>query len=146
MTIIDANLLLYAYNSRAPQQPAASKWLTQLLASGEVIGLPWLTLWAFIRVSTNSRIWPNPRTSSEAFGIVREWLAQPGVVPLEPGPLHEQILEGLVANYGAVGPLVMDAVLAALALEYGAVLASTDQDFRRFPDLRWVNPLAHHRL
>ena len=69
--------------------------------------------------------------------------AQPGVIPLNPGPLHAEILEKLVSNYGATGSLVTDAVMAALATEYGAALASTDQHFRRFPDLRWLNPLGN---
>jgi len=141
MTIIDANLLLYAYNADAPQQPMAAQWLGKLLASGEMVALPWVTIWAFIRISTNSRIWPDPRPAREAFAIVGEWLAQPGVVALQPGPLHAEILERLVGEYAAIGPLVTDAVLAALAMEYGALLASTDRDFRRFPELRWLNPL-----
>jgi toxin-antitoxin system PIN domain toxin len=143
MTIIDANLLLYAYNADAPQQPMAAQWLAQLLASGEMVALPWVTIWAFIRISANSRIWPNPRPAREAFAIVDEWLAQPGVVPLQPGPLHLEILQKLVTDNGITGPLLTDAVLAALAMEHGALLASTDQDFRRFPDLRWLNPLGN---
>jgi toxin-antitoxin system PIN domain toxin len=139
--VIDANLLLYAYNADAPEQRAAAEWLNRLLESGETIGLPWVTIWAFIRIGTNSRIWPNPRSAREAFAIVGEWLAQPGVIPLNPGPLHAEILEKLVRDYGAIGPLVTDAVLAALAMEHGAALASSDQGFRRFPDLRWVNAL-----
>jgi uncharacterized protein len=143
MTILDANLLLYAYNADAPQQRIAAQWLTKLFQSGELVGLPWVTIWAFIRISTNSRVWANPRPAKEAFAIVREWLAQPGVVALQPGPLHAEILEKLVCEHGATGPLVTDAVLAALAIEHGALLASTDQDFRRFPDLQWVNPLGN---
>jgi uncharacterized protein len=139
VTIIDANLLLHA---DAPQQRMAAKWLGKLLKSGEVVGVPWVTVWAFIRISTNSRIWANPLPSTEAFAIVGEWLAQPGVIPLHPGPLHAEILERLVGDCGAIRPLVTDAVLAALAMEHGALLASTDQDFRRFPELRWVNPLS----
>jgi hypothetical protein len=142
MTIIDANLLLYAYNADAPQQRTAAKWLAKLLKSDETIALPWITVWAFIRISTNSRVWANPRPAKEAFEIVGEWLAQPGVVQLHPGPLHAEILEKLVSECGATGPLITDAVLAALAIEYGAILASTDQDFRRFPNLRWLNPLS----
>lgn len=142
MTIVDANVLLYAYNADAPQQRIAAQWLAKLLASGETVGLPRVTVWAFIRISTNSRLWANPRPAGEAFAIAGEWLAQPGVVPLHPGPLHAAILEKLVCDHGATDPLVTDAVLAALAIEYGAVLASTDQDFRRFPDLRWLNPLS----
>ena len=80
---------------------------------------------------------PNPRPAKNAFAIVGEWLAQPGVIPLHPGPRHAEILEKLVS-----GPLVTDAVLAALAIEHGASLASTDHNFRRFPDLRWLNPLS----
>jgi len=141
MTILDANVLLYAYNADAPQQPSAAKWLKKLFASGDTIVLPWVTIWAFIRISTNSRIWPEPRPAADVFATVREWLAQPGVIALGPGPLHATILEELVVE-GAVGPQVTDAVLAALAMEHGAVLASTDQHFSRFRNLRWLNPLA----
>jgi toxin-antitoxin system PIN domain toxin len=142
MTIIDANLLLYAYNADAPQQPAAARWLRELFESGETIALPWMTLWAFVRISTNSRIWDNPRPAKAAFRLVREWLAQPGVVVLQPGPRHAEVLELLTVKHGATGALFTDAVLAALAIENGAVLASTDQDFRRFAGLRWLNPLG----
>lgn len=142
MTIIDANVLLYAYNADAPQQRMAAQWLAKLMESGEMIALPWVTIWAFIRIATNSRIWENPLSDRAVFAIVGEWLAQPGIVSLHPGPLHAGILERLVSDYGATGPLVTDAVLAALAIECGALLASTDQDFRRFPDLRWLNPLS----
>ena len=142
MTILDANLLLYAYNESAPERAAAAEWLTKLLESGETIALPWVSIWAFLRISTNARIFPNARSANEAFAIVNEWLAQPGVVVLQPGPRHFEILERLALRYAVNGPLMMDAVLAALAIENGAALASTDQDFRRLPEARWINPLA----
>jgi toxin-antitoxin system PIN domain toxin len=142
MTVIDANLLLYAYNADAPQQSAAAWWLAELLKSGKVIGLPWITLWAFIRIATNSRIWPSPLSAERAFAIIEEWMGQPGVVLLEPGARHMEILKKLAIEYSVTGPLVTDAVMAALALENGAMLASTDQNFRRFPELRWENPLS----
>jgi toxin-antitoxin system PIN domain toxin len=142
MTIVDANLLLYAYNADAPQQPAAAHWLQELLKTGENIGLPWITLWAFVRIATNNRIWPNPLSPDQAFTIVQQWLAQPGVIILEPGPRHVELLKRIANEYSVTGPLMTDAVLAALALENGATLASTDQGFRRFTELRWTNPLA----
>ncbi len=85
---------------------------------------------------------PNPKPAQEAFEIVREWLAQPGVAVVHPGPRHVDILEHLVTECGAAGPMVTDAALAALAPEYGATLASNDRDFSRFPELRWVNPIG----
>ncbi len=142
MTVLDANLLLYAYNADSPKQQAASSWLSELLASGETVAIPWITAWAFVRISTNSRIWSHPRPAGEAFAILAQWLDQPGVVSLNPGPRHRQILSQLVTGYGAIGPLVTDAALAALAIENGAILATTDQGFSRFEGLRWVNPLS----
>ena len=142
MTIVDANLLLYAYNADAPRHPAASAWLTELIRSGETVALPWITLWAFIRISSNSRIYANPRPAQETFAIIRELLEQPEVFVMEPGPRHAGILENLVAKHGITGALVTDAVFAAMAIENGATLASTDQNFRRFPGLRWIDPLG----
>jgi hypothetical protein len=141
MTIIDSNLLLYAYNADAPQQPAAASWLARLWDGGETIALPWVTIWSFLRICTNSRIWPNPLSARQAFSIIQEWIGGAGVIILQPGPRHAEILEELMVRHHAAGPLVSDTVLAALAVENGAVLASTDQDFRRFPNLRWIDPL-----
>jgi toxin-antitoxin system PIN domain toxin len=141
VTIPDVNILLYAYNADAPQHPAAVAWLKGLFDSGETIGLPWSIIWGFLRICTNPRLWPNPLPAQQAFEIIRGWIAEPGVVVIEPGPRHAEILEHLVIECRAGGPLVSDAVLAALALEFGATLASTDRDFGRFPDLRWVNPV-----
>lgn len=142
MTILDANVLLYAYNADAPQQRPVARWLEKQIGNGEMMALPWVTIWAFVRITTNPRLWLNPQPARKAFAIIREWLAQPGVILLNPGPLHAEILERLVSEHNASGPLLTDAVLAALAVEHGASLASTDQDFRRFPDIRWINPLS----
>lgn len=141
MTLLDANILLYAYNSAAPQHKKAAAWLEDLLSGAEMVCIPWVSLWAFVRIATNPRIWPNPKSTDDCFSIIRELLAHPGVAILEPGERHAEILEVLLAEQRVAGPLVTDAVLAALAIENGAVLASTDRDFSRFPNLRWLNPL-----
>jgi toxin-antitoxin system PIN domain toxin len=142
VTILDASILLYAYNADAPQHKSSRRWLENLYASPDWIGLPWLTLWAFIRISTNPRLSPIPLPAAEAFQIVRMLLAQPNSTVVEPGPRHAGILERLVEDHQATGPLLTDAVLAALAVEHGATLASTDRGFARFQELHWVNPLG----
>jgi toxin-antitoxin system PIN domain toxin len=145
MTILDANVLLHAYNVDSPHHAVAARWLAELFASDETVAIPLLTIWAFIRVATNPRLSPQPLAANQAFGFVERWLDQPGIVVLQPGPRHLEILKRLTLEYGVSGQLVTDAVLAALALENGAALASTDQDFRRFPELRWINPLRELR-
>jgi toxin-antitoxin system PIN domain toxin len=142
MTLIDTNLLIYFYNEASEHHEAAAKWLDSLLNSTEQIGLPWVTLWAFLRLSTSPRILPRPLSPGDAFAIIRDWMDQPAVLVIHPGPRHAAILERLVVGTGARAGMVTDAALAALAIEYGATLASADYDFRRFPDLKWVNPLT----
>jgi toxin-antitoxin system PIN domain toxin len=142
MIILDVNILLYAYNADDPLHAQAASWVENLFARTELIGLPWATLWSFLRISTSARIWSSPKSVREAFTIIGSLLANPNVRVVHPGPQHAEILERLVTEHQAAGPLVSDAVLAALALESGASLASCDQDFSRFSGLRWINPLA----
>ena len=142
MTLLDANILLYAGNAQLPQHPTTNSWLSDRLQTSEVLALPWVTVWAFLRISTNPRLLPQPLAPAEAFSVVREYREQPGVVILEPGPRHMEILERIVVRYNVRGPLVTDAVLAAHAIEHGAILASADQGFSRFSELKWFNPLT----
>lgn len=141
MTLLDANVLIYAYNADAPEHPQMRAWLGDLFADTEPIGIPWLTLWAFVRVATNPRLSPTPRPPADAFRIVNTLLAHPRVRLIDPGPRHAEILERVVVDHRVSGTLLTDAVFAALAIEHGATLASTDRDFSRFPRLRWINPL-----
>ena len=103
-----------------------------------------MTLWAFLRSITNPRLFERPLTIAEASAHVSSWLAQPSAGILEPGERHWEILRQLARDGQATGPLVMDAALAAIAIEHGATLCTTDRDFARFPGLTWTNPLASH--
>jgi hypothetical protein len=139
--LIDANLLLYAYHPRAEQHEASRAWLESLLAGPELVRFAWLTLWAFLRIGTNPRVFERPLSASEAGTAISSWLAQPGAGILEPGERHLEILTGLMREGQTAGPLVMDAVVAAIAVEHGATLCTTDRDFARFPGLKWMNPI-----
>ena len=105
----------------------------------------WLTLWAFLRIGTNARVFERPLSTPEAEAAVSSWLAQPNAGILEPGERHWDILRDLCREGQTAGPLVMDAVLAAIAQEHGATLCTTDRDFSRFSGLRWTNPLVLSR-
>ncbi len=142
MKLIDANILLYAYDRSASQHhEPCRRWLEAALNGGELVGLPWQTLLAFIRLSTHARVVRQPASAEQACAIVAEWLEHPNVVVPEPLERFWKILHGQLVDAQVVGPLVTDAALAALALEQGAVLCSTDKDFRRFQGLRIENPL-----
>lgn len=142
MILIDANLLLYSYHPRAEQHQASRAWLEAALSGSEVLRLAWLTVWAFLRISTNPRVFEAPLTRGEAQTAVSAWLARPIAGILEPGDRYWEIFRGLMNEGQATGPMVMDAALAALAVEHGATLHTTDRDFSRFPGLKWRNPIA----
>lgn len=142
MILVDANLLLHAYQPRSDQHEASKAWLESTLSGAELVRFAWLTLWAFLRISTNPRAFERPLTTSEAEAAVAAWLSQPQVGILEPGDRHWDILQGLMRKGQAVGPLIMDAVLASIAIEHGATLHTTDRDFSRFSGLKWTNPLV----
>ena len=92
-----------------------------------------------------ARVYERPLSAAEAQNAVSAWLAQPAAGTLEPGERHWAILQRLMKDGQATGALVMDAALAALAIEHGATLYTTDRDFARFRELRWTNPLEPTR-
>lgn len=141
MILLDANVLLYAYDRSSPHHQPASNWLENTLSGAEHVGLAWMTLLAFVRVSTSRRVLEQPLSISEAEAIVSAWLQRPMVTLLNPGERHWEILRDVMMKGQAQGPLIMDAHLAALAIEHGATLASADRDFARFPGLKLLNPL-----
>lgn len=142
MMLLDANLLLYAYNPRAADHDRSKQWLEALLSGQSLVRFAWLTLWAFLRISTDPRVFEHPLTMAEAEAAVTAWLAQPVGGILDPGERHWEILRALTQRGQTSGPLVMDAALAAIAIEHGATLYTTDRDFARFPGLKWTNPFA----
>lgn len=141
MILLDANLLLYAYDPSSPHHEAARDWLEDALSGAQHIGLAWMTLLAFVRVSTSRRLLEHPLTITEAAAIVSAWLERPTITVLNPGERHWEILREVMTKGQVHGPLIMDAHLAALAIEHGATLASADRDFARFPGLKLLNPL-----
>lgn len=142
MLIPDINLLVYAYNSDAPEHAKAKRWWEETLSGETRVGLPWAVLLGFIRIMTSRRILIDPMPMDEAIGHVRSWMAQPQAEVVHPGPRHLDLVGRLAAGSGVSGELTTDLHLAALAIEYQAELHSNDTDFRRFAGLRWVNPLA----
>ena len=141
MIVLDANILLYAYDSASSHHSRARSWIEKLFSGTFLVGLPWYTVAAFLRIATNSRLPGNRFTVTEGVRIVDSWLGQPNLRLLAPGDDHWQLFREMVTQGQAVGPLVSDAQLAALTMEYGGVLHTTDRDFSRFPGLRWTNPL-----
>jgi toxin-antitoxin system PIN domain toxin len=145
MIVVDVNLLIYAVNEDAADHRRAKAWLESALSGTETVAFSWVVLLAFLRLTTRAGIFRNPLTSSAAFELADAWLQQPAVIVLEPGARHLQTMRDLLAPLGTAGNLTPDAHLAALAIEHGAELCSTDSDFARFPRLRWRNPLMKRK-
>ena len=143
MILVDANLLIYAFDNASPHHTAARSWFDERLSGAAPVGLPWESLLAFLRIVTNPRFYSSAASTARAWQAVREWLASDNVWMPLPIERHAAILAELLSGAGVRANLVPDAHLAALAISHGLILCSADAGFARFPGLRWTNPLTN---
>lgn len=141
MKVVDLNILIYAVNRDTVHHAKAKRWLERAMQGAEPVALPWSVLLGFVRIATNPRIMPGPLSPEQAMSIADGWLEQPIVRVLDPGDEHWRILKELLQETGTAGNLTTDAHLAALVIETGSTLYSSDSDFARFENLKWINPL-----
>lgn len=141
MRLLDLNILIYAIDESSALHGRAKAWLDDTLSGSDTVGFAWAVLIGFVRLSTRAAVFERPLTVDESFEIVDGWLMQPCVTVVHPTDRHAQVLRGLLAPLGTAGNLTSDAHLAALSVEHGADLCSTDVDFSRFPGVRWTDPL-----
>lgn len=139
--LIDANLLLYAADAEAPEHERAAAWMTSQLNGARRVGIPWESLTAFMRISTNPRATPRSLQPAEAWSFVEDWLAADPVWIPAATDRHAEILGALVKTYRISGKRVPDAHLAALAIEHGLEVCSADTGFATYTEIRWRNPL-----
>lgn len=144
--LIDANLLLFAVGTQSPFHAKAQAWLNKQLNGEERIGIPWLSLAAFLRIITHPAITKPALDPIEAWQRVEDWLANDLVWTPSPTSRHAKILGDLIKHHHPRGNLITDAQLAALAIEHGLEVCSADTDFARFTEIRWRNPLAGPRM
>lgn len=142
MILVDANILLYAEDRRSARHVTAREWWDAQLSGTSPVCLCWTVLGAFIRIGTNPRVFEHPLSLDQALSRIQSWLDQPCARLVQPTDRHWTVFQKLLREGQAVANLVTDAHLAALAVEHGCELISTDSDFSRFPGVRWRNPLT----
>ena len=143
MILPDINLLVFAHNAAAPQHDAARTWWEDVLTREQPVGLPWAVTLGFVRLVTHPAVLTRPLAPAAALDRIDSWFRQSCVQPLDPGPRHLSIVRNLFAATHVAGRLTTDTHLAALAIEHQCELQSNDNDFERFPGLRWRNPLRN---
>ncbi len=141
MRLVDLNLLIYAMDESAALHERARLWVEDALSGPGTVALAWSVVIGFVRLATRASVFTSPLRVDEAFDVVDGWLAQPAVTMVHPTDRQAQVLRELLVPLGTAGNLTSDAHLAALAIEHGAELCSTDADFSRFQGVRWNNPL-----
>ena len=143
MILVDANILLYAEDRSSPRHAPAREWWDNQLSGKTPVCLCWTVVGAYIRIGTNPRVFEHPLSLDQALSRVQNWLDQPCARIVQPTERHWIVFRKMLTEGQAVANLVSDAHLAALAVEHGCVLMSTDADFSRFPGVKWTNPLGY---
>ena len=142
MIVVDANVLIYAAVADSSHHEKSRRWLERTLSGSETVGLAWGAILGFLRITTRPGISRRPMSPRQAFEYVDQWLELPNVRLVSPGEYHWQILRNLLIESGTAGNLTSDAHLAAIAIEHGGSICSTDHDFLRFPGVRLINPIS----
>ncbi len=142
MRLVDVNVLAYSFREDSPDHLRYREWLLSLIASSEAFGVSDQILSGFLRIVTHPRVFHPPTPVAAAIAFAEAFRAQPNAVPVEPGARHWTIFTELCREVEARGNLVPDAWIAAMAIERGCELVTTDRDFARFPGLRWRHPLS----
>lgn len=140
--LVDANVLLYSVDEDSPFHRPARDWMVAALNGPQRVGIPWMSLWAFLRIATNPRALAQPLTPAAAWDYVQAWIDAPATWIPAPGRGHREILESLLVQQDLRAGLVTDAVLAAICIEHGLTMISADSDFARFTQISWINPVA----
>lgn len=140
MKIVDANVMLYAVNRDAEHHQESRVWLDAAVSGGATVGFSWLAMLAFLRLSTKLGLFPAPLTVDEAMARLEAWTEQPTAQIVHPTGRHASVLARLLRDVGVGANLVNDAHLAALSIEHRGTVVSYDNDFSRFPDVKWERP------
>jgi len=140
--LVDANILIYAYDETSASHRAARAWVEDAFGQEDEVGIALVSILAFLRIMTNPMLFDTPMSVAEAAEIVTEWVSRPNVGLVQPTQRHFELVAELARGGKARGPLLMDAHLAALAIEHGATLCTSDRDLWRFPGLRVEDPLT----
>jgi toxin-antitoxin system PIN domain toxin len=140
VTLVDANVLLYAVDRSARHHEEAKAWLDRALSGRETVAMPWICLLAFVRIATHPAIYPRPLEASQALDVVEAWLGRRNVIVPSLGAEHLPALREAIEATGTAGNLVNDAHLAAIARRSDATVVTFDGDFARFPGIRWRRP------
>ncbi|GAB3706612.1 TA system VapC family ribonuclease toxin [Mariniluteicoccus flavus] len=140
--LLDVNVLLYAVDRSSPDHARARDWLSAALTGSTRVGLPWQTIGGFLRIATHPRVFDQPLTTSQAWTAVDGWLASPVAWVPPTSERTVDILRTWMLQARTSGARTTDAQLAALAIEHGVPVVSTDADFAGFPGVAWINPLT----
>lgn len=140
MLLLDVNVCVYALRADSVEHTAYRDWVTQALSGEEPVGMSELVLSGVVRLTTNHRVFREPSAIGQALDACAVLRSAPAAVLLRPGPRHWSIFETLCSAVGAKANTVADAYHAALAVENGATLVTTDRGFAQFPGLRWRRP------
>jgi hypothetical protein len=141
MILPDVNLLVYAHNVRDPRHSKALAWWSECLSGHSSVALAWAVIMGFVRITTHPKVFERPLIVDVALNWVEEWLTLPHVHLINPPQTHFRTWASLLKQVGTAGNLSTDAHLAALAIERGLTLHTSDADFSRFTGLKWINPL-----
>ncbi|MFM7147281.1 MAG: TA system VapC family ribonuclease toxin, partial [Actinomycetales bacterium] len=131
-----------AFRPDSARHDGVRHWLTDRLRGPEYLLVSDVTAVAFLRITTNRRLWVDPAPIDEAQEFVTVLLRNSRVRLHHATTRQWRIFNEITRDLGLNGNDVPDAYLAASAIDADAVLVTGDRGFRRFPRLRVMDPIT----
>lgn len=138
--LLDANILIYAFQADAPAHAVTLRWLKGTLAAGERVYTYELNEVALVRITSFLSLGPRAAPPEEAFRFLNSLHALPNVGRVELGSSGLPRWRQITVDLNLSGNDINDAYLAAVALTHDLTLVTADQGFSRFPGLRVLTP------
>ena len=140
MILFDVNVLIYAHRQDADEHKRHEEFLLKVISGDEPFAVPDIVLSGFLRIVTHPRIFSATTPIEVALSFVDDIRSADNFLSINPGRRHWEIFTSLCRKAGARGNLIPDAYLAAICIESGCELVTTDREFSRFPGLKWHHP------
>jgi len=141
MDLLDVNVLVNSFRRDAPDHRPVLKFLESICSNPQPFAVPNVVFSGFFRVVTHPRVFSPPSKFADACRFADQLRGQPNFTAIEPAARHWEIFTDICRSGNARGNLVSDAYLAAIAIESGSELVTSDRGFGRWPGLRWRHPL-----
>lgn len=137
---VDANVLVYAFDTKAPQYAASRELLEAARTGATILYASSQVLCEFYSIVTNARRVLKPRSAADALNAISDMLGFLRVLPVPATAVHE--LMSLLRRHPVTGGEIFDLQIIATMKQNGIsrIYTFNTDDFKAFQEIEPLTP------